>query len=1009
MLLSPPSNRSIRQSLGKYSWFILAGLFVSITWLGWLGFDIADDSNMQVKRRSIWDNLYLSIQLFVLNSGAIQSPNICIEFARFLAPVWISWAAIKAIWVFFGDKLPLFKLQFFKNHVVICGLSEEGVHLVEHHLKNKQDVVVITIDNKNDFLANYRQSGVVSLVADATKSEILEMARVQYADIVYAVTDIDSINIEIAKRLYHDFCSGEKSGKATGSPPVDQRCKDSKKTRKKRRGMLSCYVHLNDLSLKHSIARTEEFLNTYSHFSGYLFNMCEESARHLIKKHVSEINDSGRSPRGHFVILGFNQAGECITKALNGMGKAVTIIDENAMLKESLFQLDRDDSYYAKELVTFIQGNPDTIHLGASLNSLGIGEVDIIDAIFICYDDEKSGLSMGKALLRSVDQNVFPKLIVCCNRNASHYEASLPDKMGLFNMVDRTHSMYVQSSPLYSIILDECKNLNDEEIANSKVVGILRYALGHPEDGVREEAIKIMIRLIECNESLVKIVLESVSEDIINSINVVDVIGSLYRQFANRPDVFKSRLLSFGPLLIYILGEHYDKEVEKSVSSIIQNMLVSIGKKYLFRISKMLIAPTIARVMDDAYWRKGPYACGYLEMRMSLTNREMRAGVVSIGKLFTEEIKELPSVDELLQWSRLENGLIAWYLYSILPIFAIKASDDEKETKVFKDTVKLLHESKNKTARYIVQKTLWILVTLSDIAGKKKEDYENLFCKYCEECLIEDGWQLTLEHKCNYDRTIRKYIGNEDVETQEYWQLISKLKPKSQCANSNEKKYWADYNVMKNTLSLKYNNNVFHDYCTFSFSQKEGEEKIISFLINFMNKLSDNQYKTDALLYFVATLGKIGELNALMAKKALKIIKYIIENNYISYNQESLFKGRSISYSEVLESSMLRIKYSYPAQVEDLFNQLGVEDLEQFKGVMKIDDKTIPMVIDAPVVGDKVYQRAFLYNAKIRAQFGRGIIMASRAWSVYLMFLTFSRNFTQYFYEGKNDRALRSK
>ena len=74
--------------------------------------------------------LYLSIQLFVLQSGAVLPPLPWeLEVARFLAPAVAGYTAISALAVLFREQLQRLRTLRLQDHVVVCGLGRKGALL----------------------------------------------------------------------------------------------------------------------------------------------------------------------------------------------------------------------------------------------------------------------------------------------------------------------------------------------------------------------------------------------------------------------------------------------------------------------------------------------------------------------------------------------------------------------------------------------------------------------------------------------------------------------------------------------------------------------------------------------------------------------------------------------------------------------------------------------------------------------------------------------------------------
>ncbi len=193
-------------TLRKYNWlFPLLILFTLL--LGAVGFyryGILHDSSPD------WfSSLYLSLQLFVLNSGGVPGPiPLTLEVARFLAPALTAGGIFLAIWEPLHHNFLLYKIRFWKNHVVVCGLSKKAELLIFDFLKNNDEncsIVVIEANENHPSLNLMRRQGVIVLNGQATDDEMLSKANIFRAKYLLALTNDEKTNILIAQKTTHLF------------------------------------------------------------------------------------------------------------------------------------------------------------------------------------------------------------------------------------------------------------------------------------------------------------------------------------------------------------------------------------------------------------------------------------------------------------------------------------------------------------------------------------------------------------------------------------------------------------------------------------------------------------------------------------------------------------------------------------------------------------------------------------------------------------------------------------
>jgi Trk K+ transport system NAD-binding subunit len=85
-----------------------------------------------------------------------------------------------------------------RGHVVVCGLGNVGLRVVEELVRLAERVVVVESKVDNPFIATCRRQGCAVVIGDATIPEALRQARVATARAVIAATSADLVNLEIA-------------------------------------------------------------------------------------------------------------------------------------------------------------------------------------------------------------------------------------------------------------------------------------------------------------------------------------------------------------------------------------------------------------------------------------------------------------------------------------------------------------------------------------------------------------------------------------------------------------------------------------------------------------------------------------------------------------------------------------------------------------------------------------------------------------------------------------------
>jgi len=175
-----------------------AGLVVLVSLvLGWWGF--AEYSIAHGQDRSPLDIIYLTFQLFVLESGAppgaIPSQ---LEVARVLAPTVAAYATVNALAVVFREQADRLRMRLLRDHVVICGLGRKSLVLARSLREAGERVVVIERDADNDHIAPCRAEGALVLVGDGRSRRSLRSAGVTRARHLVAISEDDGSNAAVA-------------------------------------------------------------------------------------------------------------------------------------------------------------------------------------------------------------------------------------------------------------------------------------------------------------------------------------------------------------------------------------------------------------------------------------------------------------------------------------------------------------------------------------------------------------------------------------------------------------------------------------------------------------------------------------------------------------------------------------------------------------------------------------------------------------------------------------------
>lgn len=355
--------------------------------LGMIGFVRNADAAGEPIR--ILDSLYLSIQLFVLQSGAVPPPLPWeLEVSRLLAPAVAGYTAISAMAVLFREQLRRLQTLRLSDHVVVCGLGRKGMLLVRSLRERGIRVVVIEGDAENDQIETIRGRGSTVFVGDARDPDLLRRAGIARAGHVVAVTGDDGVNAEIAVRARR---------LAQADRP------------------LGCLVHVVDPQLCTLLRMQEIGGSTGGPFRLDFFNVFEAGARELL----AEFPPFAEGRPRHAVIVGLGRMGESVlVQAVRnwragdagGDRPVITVVDRVAGDKvESLrLRLPRLASIVTLDACEFAIGSPEFER--AEFLFAPDGRPDV-SAVYVCVDDDSLGMSAALSLHRHLRGHDVPVVV----------------------------------------------------------------------------------------------------------------------------------------------------------------------------------------------------------------------------------------------------------------------------------------------------------------------------------------------------------------------------------------------------------------------------------------------------------------------------------------------------------------------------------------------------------------------------------------------------------------------
>ncbi len=395
---APPSRslwKKLKRWLQDYKWLLIVAGWVMALVLGYVGFEKHFSAIGQPTLP--WDNFYLTLQLFSMQSGWVLGP-IGWEFqvARLLAPALTVYTAAQALAIILHERLQLFGMQFLKDHIVICGLGRKGLLLCKGFRESGERVVVIEQDEDNGLLRRCRELGATVLIGNAVDAGLLRRARVHKAKSIISVCGNDGANAEVA--VHTRQLVESRKGKA-----------------------LSCLVHIFDLPLSNLLREREIMMGKPDAFRLEFFNVFESGARIMLEEYppFSETGEVHGS-RSHIVVVGVGRMGESLVvnaaRRWRDRGNAragrlrITLIDKEAKRRKESLCLRYPQLERVCELEPVqVDFNDPELERGEFLFD-DHGRCDVT-MIYICLDNESNALAAALMLRQRVRTLKIPIVV----------------------------------------------------------------------------------------------------------------------------------------------------------------------------------------------------------------------------------------------------------------------------------------------------------------------------------------------------------------------------------------------------------------------------------------------------------------------------------------------------------------------------------------------------------------------------------------------------------------------
>ena len=386
-------GKILRNLWADYSWFIILLLGSISLVLGYIGF--WKNGLLNEAGRTSLDNLYLTLGLISLNSGAVPPPvGWELQIARFLVPAITAYTAFLAFTSLFIQQTERVRLWFIQDHVIICGLGRKGYRLAIQFLQQGTPLVVIEANEGNDWIGNIRASGGIVILGDARDPELLEKVKLNRALSLVSVLGDDGKNAEVAVLA-----------------------EEISKTRKE--GTLTCIIHIFDAQLWRLLREKELQAHQNYSFRLEMFNIFDRGAHLMVQGNPPWTEHRPDRPP-HVLIIGLGKMGQRVVletargwqihNPVSDHKIHVTIIDQDAenklaALKIQHPRLEKLGSFQSFD-IDIMTGEFDRI-----ADHFQEGQNINLDLVYVCLDDETFCLQTGLRLNHQLRRHQIPTVL----------------------------------------------------------------------------------------------------------------------------------------------------------------------------------------------------------------------------------------------------------------------------------------------------------------------------------------------------------------------------------------------------------------------------------------------------------------------------------------------------------------------------------------------------------------------------------------------------------------------
>lgn len=511
-----------------------------------------------------------------------------------------------------------------------------------------------------------------------------------------------------------------------------------------------------------------------------------------------------------------------------------------------------------------------------------------------------------------------------------------------------------------------------------EVVELLVFVSRCASEQIHDDIDSHLVRLRKAGVDLISPLIDRCGEALLSELSVRRGLRVLFH--SARRDRFRSMLTLFVNTILFGLGSYFDDPEIRG--AVLRNGLAICQRVLnhpLLSFFERPLSSFLARYIANIYRTKGPLPCNYFEMLFQLKTDP--AEIRRAGDLFFVDRRNLFELDfEAFQATvHSENGLMSWYMLSLLPVHYLHAQDRERAA----SHLRRFATSGTEMDRYVVGQTLSVLLWRS---ADDRELLEAL-CDELEAVYLNDPSQIFLHPEplsaitgarsvAAYNRDRTKEIGAQTSLPLVPWIVLK------------DGKLFRFYlNSVAFELALRRLQREQPDEFTTALDLLERNST--DDLLRFEHDLvASRRFVAGLLIQSVGYAGTMGHLRPALATIERIIARYLGDGG--AEEDAEVYRAAVVKALTVLRDS-------HPNEVLAFLERYDL-DRERYAFLAEIERSAEEGedLLGKSLYGHKIYQGSFCSSRQLRETFGEATRRAAEASDVEEFFLIYSRTFIQW-------------